>query len=47
MWKLTIEDDQANKTVVHLVRDEYTIGRAEDNAIRPPSGTSLGTTPRS
>src|SRR5687768_16134850 len=34
MWKLTIEDDQANKTVVHLVRDEYTIGRAEDNAIR-------------
>lgn len=34
MWKLTIEDDQACKTVVHLVRDEYTIGRAEDNAIR-------------
>src|SRR5262245_12387292 len=34
MWKLTIEDDQANKTVVHLVRDDYTIGRAEDNAIR-------------
>jgi pSer/pThr/pTyr-binding forkhead associated (FHA) protein len=34
MWKLTIEDDQASKTVVHLVRDEYTIGRAEDNAIR-------------
>src|SRR5262245_18164883 len=29
MWKLTIEDDQANKTVVHLVRDEYWVGRAE------------------
>ncbi|HLV19846.1 MAG TPA: FHA domain-containing protein [Polyangiaceae bacterium] len=34
MWKLSIEDDQGNKTVVKLVRDEYTIGRAEDNAIR-------------
>lgn len=34
MWKLTIEDDQANKTVVHLVRDDYGIGRGEDNAIR-------------
>jgi pSer/pThr/pTyr-binding forkhead associated (FHA) protein len=34
MWKLTIEDDQASKTVVHLVRDEYTVGRAEDNTIR-------------
>jgi pSer/pThr/pTyr-binding forkhead associated (FHA) protein len=34
MWKLTIEDDQANKTVVHLVRDEYSIGRAEENTIR-------------
>lgn len=34
MWKLTIEDDQANKTVVHLVRDEYGLGRAEENAIR-------------
>jgi pSer/pThr/pTyr-binding forkhead associated (FHA) protein len=34
MWKLTIEDDQGNKTVVNLVRDEYTIGRAEQNAVR-------------
>ncbi len=34
MWKLTIEDDQANKTVVHLVRDEYGLGRGEDNAVR-------------
>ena len=34
MWKLTIEDDQANRTVVHLVRDDYTLGRAENNAIR-------------
>ncbi|MGC4092166.1 MAG: FHA domain-containing protein [Polyangiaceae bacterium] len=34
MWKLTIEDDQTNKTVVHLVREEYGLGRAEDNAIR-------------
>ncbi len=34
MWKLTIEDDQAMKTVVHLVRDDYTIGRAEENTVR-------------
>lgn len=34
MWKLTIEDDQASKTVVHLVRDDYSIGRAEDNTVR-------------
>jgi pSer/pThr/pTyr-binding forkhead associated (FHA) protein len=34
MWKLTIEDDQANRTVVHLVRDDYSVGRAENNAIR-------------
>jgi len=34
MWKLTIEDDQTNKTVVHLVREEYGLGRSEDNAIR-------------
>ena len=34
MWKLTIEDDQASKTVVHLVRDDYTIGRAEENTVR-------------
>lgn len=34
MWKLTIEDDQANKTIVHLVRDDYAIGRSEENAIR-------------
>ena len=34
MWKLTIEDDQASKTVVQLVRDDYSIGRAEDNTVR-------------
>jgi len=34
MWKLTIEDDQASKTVVHLVRDDYSIGRAEENTVR-------------
>ncbi len=34
MWKLTIEDDQGNKTVVNLVRDEYSVGRAEDNTVR-------------
>ena len=30
----TIEDDQANKTVVHLVREEYGIGRAEEGPQR-------------
>jgi ABC transport system ATP-binding/permease protein len=34
MWKLTIEDDQASKTVVHLVREDYSIGRAEENTVR-------------
>ncbi len=34
MWKLTIEDDQANRTVVPLARDEYLIGRGEDNTVR-------------
>lgn len=34
MWKLSIEDDQGNKTDVSLVKDEYSIGRAEDNAVR-------------
>ncbi len=34
MWKLSIEDDQGEKTLVNLVRDEYTIGRAETNTIR-------------
>jgi ABC transport system ATP-binding/permease protein len=34
MWKLTIEDDQANRTVVPLARDEYSIGRGEENAVR-------------
>jgi ABC transport system ATP-binding/permease protein len=34
MWKLTIEDDPANKWVVHLVREEYGLGRSEDNAVR-------------
>jgi len=34
MWKLAIEDDQTNKTDVNLVRDEYSIGRAEENTVR-------------
>src|SRR6478752_7757250 len=34
MWKLTIEDDQSNRTVVPLARDEYSIGRGEDNTVR-------------
>ncbi len=34
MWKLSIEDDQGHKTVVNLVRDEYSIGRAQENTIR-------------
>jgi pSer/pThr/pTyr-binding forkhead associated (FHA) protein len=34
MWRLCIEDDEANRTIVNLVRKEYTIGRAEENAVR-------------
>lgn len=34
MWKLVIEDDEGNRTVVPLVRDDLTIGRQEGNAIR-------------
>jgi pSer/pThr/pTyr-binding forkhead associated (FHA) protein len=35
MWKLTIQDDQGTKpVVVHFVRDDYTIGRDEGNAVR-------------
>ena len=34
IWKLTIEDDEGQKTVVPLVRDEYTIGRREGHQIR-------------
>lgn len=34
MWRLCLEDDQQNRTVVNLVRQSYTIGRSEDNAIR-------------
>jgi ABC transport system ATP-binding/permease protein len=35
MWKLTIQDDQGTKpVVVHFVRDDYSIGRDEGNAVR-------------
>lgn len=34
MFKLVIEDDEGNKTVVPVVRDEITIGRQEGNTIR-------------
>ena len=34
MWKLCVEDDQGNKTTVNLVRDEYTIGRSQENTVR-------------
>jgi pSer/pThr/pTyr-binding forkhead associated (FHA) protein len=34
MWKLVIEDDEGKRTVVQLMRAEYTIGRREGNVIR-------------
>ena len=34
MWQLSIEDDRGTTTVVQLVRTEYSLGRAEGNAIR-------------
>ncbi|MET0593020.1 MAG: FHA domain-containing protein [Polyangiaceae bacterium] len=34
MWKLTIEDDEGKRTPLPLVRDEYTIGRGEENTVR-------------
>jgi ABC transport system ATP-binding/permease protein len=34
MWRLSIVDDESNNTVVNLVRKQYTIGRAEENAVR-------------
>ncbi len=34
IWKLTIEDDEGQKTVVPLVRDEYTVGRRDGHTIR-------------
>jgi len=34
MWKLTIEDDEGQRTSLDLTLEEYTIGRAEDNDIR-------------
>jgi pSer/pThr/pTyr-binding forkhead associated (FHA) protein len=34
MWKLTIEDDEGQRTTLDLTLEEYTIGRAEDNDIR-------------
>src|SRR3981081_3576321 len=34
IWKFTIEDDEGQKTVIPLVRDEYTIGRREGHTIR-------------
>ncbi len=34
MWKLTIEDDEGQRTSLDLNLEEYTVGRAEDNDIR-------------
>ncbi len=34
MWKLIIADDQHQKTVVNLVREDYSIGRSEGHAVR-------------
>lgn len=34
MWKLTIADDEDHKTVVNLVREQYTVGRDEGNTVR-------------
>jgi pSer/pThr/pTyr-binding forkhead associated (FHA) protein len=34
MWKLFIEDDDGQRTVLSLTRDDYTIGRRQGSAIR-------------
>lgn len=34
MWKLCVVDDESNRTMVRLVRSDYTIGRAEESTIR-------------
>jgi pSer/pThr/pTyr-binding forkhead associated (FHA) protein len=34
MWKLTIEDDEGKRTPLSLMRDEYSIGRGEENTVR-------------
>jgi len=34
MWKLVIEDDEGNRTLVPLTRDLYTIGRRDGSTIR-------------
>ena len=34
MWKLTIEDDEQAQITLQLAHDEYSIGRADTNAIR-------------
>jgi pSer/pThr/pTyr-binding forkhead associated (FHA) protein len=34
MWKLVIEDDEGNRTLVPLTRELYTIGRRDGNTIR-------------
>jgi pSer/pThr/pTyr-binding forkhead associated (FHA) protein len=34
MWKLAIEDDEGNRTLVPLTRELYTIGRRDGNTIR-------------
>jgi pSer/pThr/pTyr-binding forkhead associated (FHA) protein len=34
MWKLTIEDDEGKRTPLPLARDEYAVGRGEDNTVR-------------
>jgi len=34
MWKLIITDDQGEHTTVNLVREEYRMGRGDDNPIR-------------
>ena len=34
MWKLCVVDDESNRTVVKLVRGDYSVGRAEDCTIR-------------
>ncbi len=34
MWKLCVVDDESSRTVVKLVRDEYSLGRAEESTVR-------------
>lgn len=34
MWRLTVDDDQANRTEIQLVRDSYSLGRSPSSTIQ-------------